>query len=99
MNQSRKGAPDASNKKNLGVQSSGRDESSPSSAMAKAVSLHFEGNRPEALRVLNAALDAGHETAEIYSARGHVQFEMEQLEDAAGSYEALLNLQPRHATG
>jgi hypothetical protein len=46
-----------------------------SSAVAKAVALHLEGKRPEALRELNRAMEAGEDSPEVFSARGHLQYE------------------------
>ena len=39
------------------------------------------------------------ETAEFCSAMGHIQFELEQYEDAAKSYTKLLSLEPKHMAG
>src|ERR1700688_523458 len=73
-----------------------RSVASPS--LAKAVALHLEGKRKEALRELNTAIENGEETAEVFAAKGHIQFELEQYDDAIKTYERLLNLAPRHAT-
>src|SRR5688500_13122542 len=67
-------------------------------ALAKAVSLHLEGKRQEALQELKGAISHG-ETAEFCSAMGHIQFELEQYEDAAKSYTKLLSLDPKHMAG
>jgi tetratricopeptide (TPR) repeat protein len=69
-----------------------------SPALARAVSLHLEGKHKEALKELNTALENGEESAEIYAAKGHLQYELEQYEDAIKSYEKLLTLAPRHTT-
>lgn len=69
-----------------------------SPALARAVSMHLEGKRKEALRELNTAIENGEETAEVFSAKGHVQFELEQYEDAIKTYERLLAAAPRHPT-
>mgnify|MGYP003704877849 CR=1 FL=1 len=53
-----------------------------SPALARAVSLHLEGKHKDALRELNTAIENGEESAEIYSAKGHLQFELEQFEEA-----------------
>jgi tetratricopeptide (TPR) repeat protein len=66
--------------------------------LGRAVSLHLEGKLKEALRELDEAIASGHATAEVHSARGHVQFELELYEDAAQSYTRLLELDPRHPT-
>src|SRR4051794_34928726 len=70
-----------------------------SSALAKAVSLHLEGKRQEALQELKGAVSHTGETAEFCSAMGHIQFELEQYEDAAKSYIKLLTLDPKHMAG
>ena len=69
-----------------------------SPALARAVSLHLEGKHKEALKELNTALENGEESTEIYSAKGHLQFELEQYDDAIKSYEKLLTMAPRHTT-
>ena len=72
---------------------------SGTSALAKAVSLHLEGKRQEALQELKGAMSHAGETAEFCSAMGHIQFELEQYEDAAKSYTKLLALEPKHMAG
>src|SRR5258708_8018643 len=67
-------------------------------ALAGSGALHMEGKRKEALRELNTAIEAGEEGPEILAAKGHIQFELEQFEDAARTYEKLLEVVPRHAT-
>src|SRR5216110_3108537 len=67
-------------------------------SLARAVSLHLEGKRKEALRELNGAIENGHESAEVYAAKGHILFELEQYDDAVKTYEKLLALAPRHST-
>src|SRR5580704_13335181 len=69
-----------------------------SPALARAVSLHLEGKRKDALRELNTAIEAGEESPEIYAAKGHIQFELEQYDDAVKTYERLLEAVPRHPT-
>src|ERR1700676_4552801 len=69
-----------------------------SPALARAVSLHLEGKHKDALTELNTALENGEESTEIYSAKGHLQFELGQFEDAVKSYEKLLAIAPRHST-
>ena len=69
------------------------------SALGKAVSLHMSGKPKEALAELNAALENGPGSVEMYSARGHIQFELEMYDDAAKSYSSLLEQAPTHPTG
>src|SRR3954447_9997063 len=68
-------------------------------ALAKAVSLHLEGKRQEALQELNGAVSHAGETAELCSAIGHIHFELEQYDEAAKNYTRLLSLDPKHLTG
>src|SRR3982751_6543525 len=72
---------------------------SAAAALAKAVSLHLEGKRKEALQELKTAISNGGDSAELFSAVGHIQFELEQYEDAARSYTKLLTMDPKHAAG
>ena len=62
--------------------------------LAKAVSLHLEGKRPEALKELNGAIENGDQSAEVFAAKGHIQFELEQYDDAVRTYEKLLARNP-----
>ncbi|MBM3796168.1 MAG: tetratricopeptide repeat protein [Acidobacteria bacterium] len=66
------------------------------SALGKAVALHLEGKLKEALHELDLAMEHGESTAEIHSARGHIQFEFEQYKEASQSYQKLLEIDPRH---
>ena len=54
-----------------------------SPALARSVNLHLQGKRSEALREINTAIESGEESAEILAAKGHLQFELEQYDDAA----------------
>ena len=44
------------------------------------------------------AIEGGEETPEVFAAKGHIQFELEQFDDAIKTYERLLTLAPRHQT-
>ena len=66
-----------------------------SPALARSVALHLEGKRKEALRELNTAIENGEETAEILAAKGHIQFELEQFDDAVKTYEKLISVVPQ----
>ena len=79
-----------------GACAANRGTASPS--LARAVALHLEGKRKEALKELNSAIENGEETAEVFAAKGHVQFELEQYDDAMKTYEKLLAVAPRHPT-
>jgi len=69
-----------------------------SHALAKAVSLHLDGKPAEALEELYAAIERGDKDAEVYSALGHIHFQLEQFDDACNSYWKLLQLEPAHRT-
>ncbi len=69
-----------------------------SPALARSVALHLEGKRKEALKEINTAIENGEESAEVLSAKGHIQFELEQYDDAVKTYERLLSMAPNHPT-
>ena len=77
----------------------GASANNAAAALARAVSLHLEGKRREALQELKVAISNGGDSAELFSAIGHIQFELEQYEDAAKSYTKLLSMDPKHAAG
>ena len=52
-----------------------------SPALARAVSLHLEGKHKDALKELNTAIENGDERAEIYAAKAHILFELDQFEE------------------
>src|ERR1700752_1308564 len=81
-----------------GTDTAVRENGTASPVLARSVSLHLEGKRKEALRELNTAIESGEETPEILAAKGHIQFELEQFEDALKTYEKLLAFAPRHPT-
>src|SRR5919106_6860217 len=96
MNQKIRGPEDAGKG---AVNGSVNGANGASNALAKAVSLHLEGKRREALEELKKAAAHAGDTAEFCSAMGHIQFELEQYEDAARSYTKLLTIDPKHAAG
>ena len=71
-------------KKKPAEQRAAFNERAGTESLGRAVSLHLEGKLKEALRELDEAIERGESSAEIHSARGHIQFELEQFEDAAG---------------
>src|SRR4051812_49162726 len=73
-------------------------EKTVSPALARSVSLHLEGKHKEALKELNTAIESGEESPEIFAAKGHIQFELEQYAEGISSYEKLLSQAPRHTT-
>src|SRR5271156_9711 len=68
-------------------------------SLAKAVSLHMEGNLPEALEEINAAIEGGDESLNVFAAKAQIQLELEHYEDAAKSYAKVLSMNPRHSGG
>ena len=68
------------------------------SHLARAVSMHLAGKREDALKQLQRAIAANEGGAEIYRAMGHIQFELEQYDDAIKTYEKLLGAAPQHPT-
>src|SRR5581483_6777007 len=67
-------------------------------SLARVVSLHLEGNLPEALSEVNGVIAAGDERLEVFSAKAQLQFELEMFEDAAQTYYKLLTLNPQHTS-
>ena len=87
-----------SGKKKTDAASGSANAQPVSASLARAVSLHLEGKRKEALRELNTAIENGDQGADIYAAKGHIQFELEQYDDAVKTYEKLLGAAPQHPT-
>ena len=69
-----------------------------SAFLARAVALHLEGKRQEALQELQNAVQAGEDSPEVHSAKGHLLYELNRFEEAADSYLRLLELVPNHPT-
>jgi tetratricopeptide (TPR) repeat protein len=67
-----------------------------SPALARSVSLHLEGKHKDALTELNTAIENGEGSAELYAAKGHLQFELEHYADAIKLYREAPRLAPRH---
>src|SRR5580704_1353312 len=57
-----------------------------SASLGKAVALHLEGKTEAALKELLTAIEGGENLAELHSAMGHIQFELQQFDDAGKSY-------------
>src|SRR5271156_3334727 len=76
------------------------DSEAVSRVLAVAVSYHLKGAREEALKVLEG-VDTNirpEDAAEVFSARGHVQFELGRYQDALSSYSQLADIRPNDAT-
>src|SRR5579863_9798735 len=69
-----------------------------SRTLSKAVSLHLEGKRESAAKMLTKAIDSGERDASLYSALGHIHYEMRDYESAATTYAQLVGLEPQHRT-
>src|SRR5260370_7000455 len=69
------------------------------SHLARAVTLHLAGKREEALKQLQRAIAANEASAEIYRAMGHIQFELNNFDEAAKSYRILVQVKPQYAMG
>src|SRR5271154_125973 len=87
-----------SSSSNGATQANGSNKATPKvPALARAVSLHLEGNLQEALDEINGALAEGEESLEIYSAKAQLQYDLEQYEDASKSYAKVLSMNPKHS--
>ena len=69
-----------------------------SRTLSKAVSLHLEGKLESAARLLAKAIETGERESGIYSALGHIQYEMRDYEGAASVYGQLVEQEPLHRT-
>ena len=66
--------------------------------LSKAVSLHLEGKLEGAAGMLSRAIESGERDPALYSALGHIHYEMRDYESAAAIYEQLAELEPLHRT-
>jgi tetratricopeptide (TPR) repeat protein len=66
--------------------------------IAKAVSLHLEGNREGAADVLCKAIDQGEQDPALFSALGHIYYEKGDHQSAARVYRQLTEIEPAHRT-
>src|SRR5258706_16176830 len=67
-------------------------------SLATAASLQLGGRGPDALDELCRARQEGERAPKLYYAIGHLQFEMERYDAAAGTYRELLDLDSREST-
>src|SRR3989442_4528551 len=70
-----------------------------SRTLSKAVSLHLEGKLEAAARVLAKAIESGECESGLFSALGHIRYEMHDYEGACAAYQQLVALEPSHRTG
>ena len=66
--------------------------------LARAVSLHLEGKRESAAKMLGKAIEGGERDPALYSALGHIQYEMRDYAGRRGIYGQLVELEPLHRT-
>jgi len=65
----------------------------------RAVALHLEGRRDEALAEIEKALEAGEQGPEVHAAAGYLRYERKQFEEAATAYRKLVELDPENCVG
>ena len=58
------------------------------------MSLHLEGKLEPAVRLLSKAIEGGEKEPGLYTALGHIQYEMRDYDDAALTYMQLVELDP-----
>jgi len=73
-----------------------RRERQADRTLSKAVSLHLEGHLEGAAGMLSGAIESGVRGPALYSALGHIYYEMRDYESAATIYEQLAELEPHH---
>src|ERR1022692_1563601 len=69
-----------------------------SASVGKAAALHVEGKTDAAIKELLSAIEGGEHLGELYSALGHLQFEQQKFDEAAGSYQKAAQVDPKHKT-
>src|SRR5260370_3910276 len=69
-----------------------------SASLGKAVALHLEGKTHAALKERLSAIEGGENLSELHSATRHIQFELQQLAQAAKSYAKAAQADPKHKT-
>src|SRR4051794_427364 len=67
--------------------------------LSRAVAMHLAGQRAEALAKLRRGIAAGEASPGNLRAMGHIQFEMEDFDNAAKTYRTLTELKPQYAMG
>src|SRR3954463_16386854 len=69
-----------------------------SRTLSKAVSLHLEGKLESAAHLLSKAIDDGEKEPGLFSALGHIQYEMRDYEGATSTYAQLIDIDAKHRT-
>src|SRR5215468_3137047 len=75
-----------------------KNQKRASKTLSKAVGLHLEGKLESAARLLAKAIEDGEHDLGLYSALGHIQYEMRDYAAAANTYAQLAAADPRHRT-
>jgi len=75
------------------------DKGGRSRSLATAVSLHLEGKAEEALKELRRAVERGENKPAIFSAMGHILYELQRYQEGVEAYAQLVELEPHHRSG
>src|SRR6185295_18172226 len=75
-----------------------KNQKRASKTLSKAVGLHLEGKLEPAARLLVKALEDGESDIGLFSALGHIQYEMRDYAAAAATYQRLSAADPKHRT-
>jgi len=70
----------------------------PSPSVVKAIVLHMEKKLEEGIKELQKGIKAGDQSEDVYSALGHLQFEVGRFDAAAEAYAEVLKRDPLHKT-
>src|SRR5579883_1372320 len=76
----------------------GKQQKRTSRTLSKAVSLHLEGKPESAARMLAKAIEGGENDPSLFSALGHIQYELRDYEAAAATYAHMAEADPGHRT-
>src|SRR3954471_3070393 len=75
-----------------------KNQKRASRTLSKAVSLHLEGKLESAARLLSKAIEDGEKDPGLFSALGHIEYEMRDFEGAAAAYSSLIEIDISHRT-
>src|SRR5579872_5032789 len=76
-----------------------KNQKRPNRTLSKAVSLHLEGKLESAAKLLTKAIESGERDPALYSALGHIHYELRDYASAAAVYSQLVEIEPLHRTG
>src|ERR1035438_4361563 len=74
----------------------GKQQKRASRTLSKAVSLHLEGKLESAARLLAKAIEGGEGDPSLFSALGHIQYELRNYEAASATYTQTPQADPLH---